>query len=70
MSVSENPYFLSEERWQASHETIRWFMSGNAHIQSREVYESNPSVWSTEFQEVVDEILRELDAEAAAESAP
>ena len=57
--------FLSEERWNASRETMRWFMSGDAHIQAREVYEQNPDVWSSEFQQVVDEIIRELDASAA-----
>lgn len=58
--------FLPDERWNASRETLRWFMSGDAHIQTREIYERNPSVWSSEFQQVVDDIIRELDASAAA----
>ena len=58
--------FLSDERWNASRETIRWFMSGEGHIQAREVYERNPSVWSNEFQQVVNEIIHEIDASATA----
>lgn len=54
--------FLPDERWEASRETLRWFMTGDAHIQAREIYERNPSVWSSEFQEVVDDVIREIDA--------
>ena len=56
--------FLSDEHWNASRATLKWFMSGEAHIQTRESYERNPSVWSSEFQQVVDEIIREIDASA------
>lgn len=54
--------FLPDERWDASRETLRWFMSGDAHIQTREIYERNPAVWSNEFQQVVNDIIREIDA--------
>ncbi len=54
--------FLPDERWNASRENLRWFMSGEAHIQTREIYERNPSAWSSDFQQVVEEVLREIDA--------
>ena len=57
--------FISDERWNASRDTIKWFMSGQAHIQARETYERNPSVWSSEFQQVVNDIIREIDAQSA-----
>ena len=57
--------FISDERWNASRDTIKWFMSGEAHIQTREIYERNPSVWSSEFQQVVNEVIREIDAQFA-----
>ena len=54
--------FLPDERWNASRANLKWFMSGDAHIQTREIYERNPSAWSSEFQKVVDEIIHEIDA--------
>ncbi len=56
--------FIPDERWNASRANLKWFMSGEAHIQTREIYERNPSVWSSDFQQVVNEIIREIDASA------
>lgn len=57
--------FLPDQRWNASRENLRWFMSGEAHIQTREIYERNPAAWSSDFQQVVDEVIREIDASVA-----
>ena len=54
--------FNPEERWSASRDTIKWFMSDEAHIQAREIYERNPSVWSSEFQNVVNAVIHEIDS--------
>jgi len=59
--------FLPEERWNASRENLKWFMSGQAHIQTREIYERNPLVWSSDFQQVVDEVIVEIDASGSAD---
>ena len=55
--------FISEEKWVASREALKSLLRPS--YAARLVYESNPASWRESFQQVVDELIREIDSEIA-----
>jgi hypothetical protein len=55
--------FIPPERWSASRETLKGLLK--TPFGPRRFYEVNPSTWRAPFQQVVDELIAEIDAEAA-----
>ena len=57
--------FIPPERWAATRETLKELL--RLPWGPREVYESNTGAWRSSFQQVVDELIAEIDAEEASE---
>jgi hypothetical protein len=55
--------YLSQERWKASRQTLKGLL--RPAYGPRRNYEQNPAAWMESFQLVVDELIGEIDAEAA-----
>lgn len=59
--------FISRDRWESSRESLRIFMRDDSPFPARAVFERNPDSWGSEFRKVVEQILREVDAELPVE---
>ena len=55
--------FISEEKWVASRESLKDVLRTS--YGPRAVYEQNPAQWRVSFQAVVDQLITEIDSEAA-----
>ena len=55
--------YVSEERWVATRQTLKGILRRS--YGARRTYESNPDAWRESFQRVVDDIINEIDSEAA-----
>ncbi len=55
--------FISEDRWESSRESLKLFMRDDSPFPARELFKSDPNAWGSEFREVVEQILNEVDAE-------
>jgi hypothetical protein len=56
--------FLTEGQWQRSVRTLEKMLAGTTPLPVRAAYESNPHTWTPEFGELVEELIREIDAES------
>ena len=57
--------FVAQERWQGTRASIKSVLLTLTGL--RERYEANPAQWSESFQDILDKIIAEIDAEAAAQ---
>jgi len=55
--------FIAPERWSATRETLKNLMK--LPWGPRSQYEAAPDAWRNPFRDVVDELIKEIDAEAA-----
>ena len=53
--------FIAEEKWTASRAALKEILRRNHY--ARETYEKSPASWRQSFQQVVDELIREIDSE-------
>ena len=56
--------FGTEHRWEASKQTMIGFLIDDYPIPMRTVYEQNRDDWGVDFQDVVDDLIKEIDAGA------
>lgn len=54
--------FVPAERWSATRETLKGLL--RQPWGPRRAYEGNPNAWRASFQEIVNELIAEIDAEA------
>ena len=53
--------FVTQERWQAAKATLKNFLREEANMPVRHVFERLPARFSVSFQEVVNELIKEID---------
>jgi hypothetical protein len=53
--------YVSEERWVASRQTLKGLL--RPHYGARARYEADPGQWRESFQQIVEELLKEIDSE-------
>jgi len=56
--------FLAEDQWVRSRRRLKYMLAGHSILPVREVYEENPLVWSVKFQQLVEQMIDEIDAES------
>ena len=56
--------FFYERRWLASRASLKSALESTEIVSTRQIYEAAPGLWSSEFQELVDALLTEIDAES------
>ncbi len=53
--------YLPEERWKGTRNALKRTLQSP--VGPRQLYESNPAVWGESFQDVVNDLINEIDAE-------